>query len=273
MPGDNHQRSDRDVRDLLASAPLPPVSIDTASVIRRSRMRRLPRQLGVGAAVTLAVAGIGVAAVTGLRPPQQSMVTGASDQARTDQSGAEQSGAEQSESNQPGGQTPLEAASGGTMLAPVEKLNPCGGPVTPVEASETGLVLTPHFPASAPATGAPVAGTVTLSNTGDRRVVGTTAAAPAITVAQGGVTVWHSNGPMIMMAVMVDLAPGESMDYQASLTPVLCAEEDETRESFRDDLPALAPGSFDLTAAIYLTPAGGEAPLLVTGPPASVTLG
>lgn len=246
--------SESDLRSMLATAPLPSMSIDTASVIRRSRMRRLPRQVGVGSALTLAIAGIGVASVAGLRPTQQAMVTGAADQS---------DGRTLQESS---------AASGGISLAPAEKLNPCGGEVAQVEPNEAGLVLTPHFAASAPATGAEVVGTVTLTNTGTERVSGTTAALPAITLSQGGVTVWHSNGPMIMLAVMVDLAPGESMEYTSSFTPVLCTDEDETSESFREGLPALGAGAYDLSAAIYLTTEGGEAPLLVTGPTMAVTL-
>lgn len=251
MPGE--RLSESDLRSMLAAAPLPSISIDTTSVIRRSRMRRLPRQVGIGSALTLAIAGIGIAGFAGLRPPQQAMVTGSADQSD--------------------GRAMQESSSGDSSLAPVEKLNPCGGEVARVEPSETGLVLTPQFAASAPATGAEVVGTVTLTNTGTERVTGTTAALPAITLSQNGVTVWHSNGPMIMMAVMIDLAPGESMEYRSSFTPVLCAEEDETSESFREGLPALGAGTYELSAAIYLSPDGGEAPLLVTGPSMAVTLG
>jgi hypothetical protein len=106
-----------------------------------------------------------------------------------------------------------------------------------------------------------------------------TAAAPAITVSQEGITLWHSNGAMVMSLVIVDLAPGESLEYAASFTPVLCGVEDDMAEVFRNDLPALDPGEYELSAAIDFvldeTLAADYEPFayLVTGPRSTITLG
>jgi hypothetical protein len=243
-----------------ASAAVAGRAPDAAAVIRRSRMRRLPGQVAVGGAGALAIAGIGVAGATGI----QSMRFGASTSAQLDSS------AGSSEHASP--ETP-----GDGERAPAEKITLCGGPLANIPPSSTGLVLTTRFPATVPADGRQVTGTVTLTNTGTEPITGTTAASPTITLSKDGLVLWHSNGPMIMLAVVVDLAPGASMDYPATFTPVRCESVDERGEGFREDLPALPAGRYQLSAAIDLTrqaPDGGFASLeLVTGPLQEVALG
>lgn len=231
---------------------------DAGSVIRRSRRRRLPRQLAAGGTLTLAIAGIGFAGFTGLRSmPMGGSVSDASAESAPDALS---------------GQDESEAADGGAIqAAPASKLNPCGGPIAGV-ARSTGLVLETRFGPSAPADGQSVDGVVTLTNTGTDRITGTTAATPAVTLSQNGTVLWHSNGPMIMMVVEVDLAPGESLEYPASFTTVQCGEEDEATESFRDDLPALDAGSYELSAAIDFLDADGSPMPTVTGPRSPIEL-
>ncbi len=241
--------------DLGASAP----EADAGSVIRRSRRRRLPRQLAAGGTLTLAIAGIGVAGVTGLR----SMPMGASVSDATAESAPEAFS----------GEDAGDSADGGAIhAAPASKLNPCGGSIADT-APSIGLVLETRFAPSAPADGQSVDGTVTLTNTGTERITGTTAATPAITLSQDGEVLWHSNGPMIMMVVEVDLAPGESLEYPASFTAVQCGVQDELSDSFRDDLPALDEGSYEISAAIDFLAADGSPLPTVTGPLAPITLG
>ncbi|TQL48534.1 hypothetical protein FB562_1629 [Homoserinimonas aerilata] len=247
--------SENELRTMLADVPLPKLDIDTGSVIRRSRRRRLPRQIGVGSAMTLAVIGIGVAGFTRLQPSPVGMMA----ETASDSSGA-------------GEWAPTFSGGGTTGLAPIEKLNGCGGPLAEVTPNEAGLVLEPQFEASVAAGTQQVAGTVTLLNTGTQQVRGTTAASPTMTLSQDGVTVWHSNGPTIMLAALVDLAPGASREYDATITPVLCGEEDETQEQFRAELPPLEPGEYQLSAAILLTPEDGSAGQLVTGPAQAITI-
>ena len=247
----------------------PRARVDVGAVIARSRRRRLPRQLAASSVGVLAIAGIGVAGVNILRDVAPvSVLSGA-----PSTSSAEDSGAEGTTGGTLG---PAESgvAGGGISLAPAEKTNLCGtlGEVPP---ARTGLVATPQFPGSVPVGTETIPGTVTVTNTGPERVTGYTGASPAMTLSQDGITLWHSNGPQIALAQPIDLKPGASMELPASVTPVRCEIEDDAAESFRDDLPALPPGSYELSAIFYLTldsPDDSAAPDIVSGPQTTITL-
>ena len=201
----------------------------------------------------LAVAGIGVSGLSAIRP------FGLSGDA-----GSSISSGPAEESSGGGADAGSAAGADSAMLAPAEKLNLCGGQLAEVAPSATGLVATTQFPDSAAGTSA-VEGVVTITNTGTAAVSGTTSAVPSVTLSQDGLVLWHSNGPIIAMVVEVALEPGESQTYQASFTPVRCEVEDDLGESFRDGLPALEPGTYEVSAAIYLIDEDG-APELITGP-------
>ena len=256
--------AESDLKGLFEAAGTPSGQrIDTGLVIRRSSRRRRGQQLVIGGATTLAVAGIGVASVAGLRaiiPSASTMSTGSS----TSDSGSTDSGLR--------GPDVAKGSEPGITRAPAEKLNLCGGELARAAPNAAGLVLTANFP-TAPAASEAIEGTVTLTNTGSTHVRGTTAAAPAITLSKDGVTLWHSNGPMIAMAAVVDLAPGASMTYQATLVPVVCGVEDDSAASFRSALPHVAPGVYQVSAAIDLVSEGDTVTNdLVTGPLALIVL-
>ena len=248
--------TESELRDWLrgsGSDQAPRDRVDAATVIRRSKRRRLPSLLGAGGVLTLAIAGISVASVAGIRAFAPQTMVGSAGSA---------------------GGEPVPGAGRVADQGSAEQLNLCGGKTTSVARAESGLVLTTHFPASAPADGRPVTGTVTLTNTGTETVSGTTAASAVTTVSQRGITLWHSNGAMIMLAVMVDLAPGQSMDYPATFRPVRCDHDDDLT-GFRDNLPALGAGEYQLSAAIDLlreSSDGRRATELVTGPTRTITL-
>ncbi|BDZ47493.1 hypothetical protein [Naasia aerilata] len=177
----------------------------------------------------------------------------------------------------PGEPTPGDTSGGaaggnGIDLAPPEKVNGCGGPLAELAPVESGLVATPHFPGAAPADGGEVAGTVTLTNTGTARAVGWTGARPAVTVSENGTTVWHSNGPVIQLALEIDLDPGESMELPATLRTVRCDSVDEESEAFREGLPPLTAGTYGISAIVPFTPDGGGAVQYAGGPLTSITL-
>jgi hypothetical protein len=253
--------SEKDLRDLLQRAAdnTRPRDIDTGAVIRRSRRGHRTKQLVVGGATTLAVVGIGVASIGGIRGMVQrpGVLNLAGGSAAS--SGARPDGA------------------AGPQLqkrAPAEKINLCGGQLAEVSPAASGLMLTVKFAISASASGDSVSGAVTMTNTGTERVSGTTAASPAMTLSRNGITLWHSNGPMIMMAAIVDLEPGASMTYNASFVPVTCSTEDEAAPSFRQDLPHVVAGDYQLSAAIDYSPnAAGASAELVTSPLADIHLG
>lgn len=245
-----------ELRAMLRSSDAPH-SLDAARIIAKSRARRIPRQVAAGAVGVLAVAGIGVLAVPSfIQPPQSATIS--------DQALIAEGGAGDSELNE-------------LKRAPAELLNPCGAPVADTVPSATGLELTVDFPAAVAAGTAAVDGVVRMTNTSDSRVSGTTAAVPALTLAEDGITVWRSNGPMILSLVVVDLEPGESLEYPASVELVRCDATDEGPDGFRSDLPALAAGTYEVSAAIDLTldEPSADAPALaelVTGPRESIVL-
>lgn len=247
--------TDPNIRDLFRADSVPAGRpIDTDAVIRRSRRRRLPAQVGVGGVFTLAIGGIGLVGVQGLGSLTQS--------ASTSSESASDSGA--------GLAVPEQG--GDVKRAPAERLNLCGGSLAEVAPSATGLVLTPSFPdAAVGAAGASVEGTVTLTNTGAASITGYSAASPAITLSQNGSVLWHSNGPMIQMVRDIVLAPGESLEYPASFTPVVCTVDDDLGESFAADLPAVQPGEYQVSAAADVVIDGNAE--LVTGPQQTVRIG
>ncbi|MDM4764176.1 hypothetical protein QT381_14290 [Galbitalea sp. SE-J8] len=261
---------DRDDLTPLFSAPSDR-RIDTDAVVRRARRRRLPRQLAVGGVAAVAVVGLVIGGGSLLRGVATSTASGMADSASRPEAAPGAGGAPDGAA---GGGTdaatdggPGQGPSGGDAIgiAPLEKLNPCGGSLADLAPDPSGLVLTTDFPSVIEAGTASVTGWVTLTNTGTGRVTGTTSAVPTITLSRDGRTVWHSNGPVIAMAAVVDLAPGESMRLGATLTPVVCDGTDEGRESFRDDLPAAAPGGYDVSAVIQVTPQTGGSPIVVVG--------
>jgi len=255
--------TDPTIRNLFGSSDdAPKSSLDVSTIIRKSRARRLPRRIGAGGVFTLAIGGLAVASVQGMGALQ-----GTSTVAESQADSGSSAGSRSTDT----GMSPMESEdSGAIKRAPAEKINLCGGALADVAPSATGLELVVNFD-DASATAASVEGTVTLTNTGDAAVSGYTGAGPTITLSQGGIVLWHSNGPSVMMARDVNLAPGESLEYTASFAPVVCGVEDDSSEfGFRDDLPSVEPGEYQLSAAIdFLSDVDAD---LVTGPLATITL-
>ncbi len=252
--------NESDLRTLLGDGEIGN-RLDAAHIVAQSRRRRMPRQVGAALVGAMAIAGIAVVAV----PSLQSQPPAALSTAESAEGFAADSGASDSSASI-------------IKRAPAELLNPCAAPLTDVEPSRLGLVLEIAFADTAPVGTAPVSGVVRLTNTSDVAVSGTTAATPAITLSQDGVTLWHSQGVGDLSAVTVSLDPGESLEYPASFEPVRCAPEDDAAEQFRPALPALDPGSYDLSAALDFvadTAPAGDAVVeldLVTGPLSPVSL-
>ena len=242
------------LRHLFAENPTP--EIDVNSVLKRSRARRAPRILAAGAFTLLAIGGVAAVSVQGL-----SQLSGGA-------TSASDSGV--SEESSPLMESGTMADDQGVKRAPADKINLCTGTVAELAPSQSGLELSVAFPATAAVGAASIDGIVTMTNTGPAELVGYTAAAPAITLAQDGIVIWHSNGPTIQLARDVTLAPGESMEYTASFVPVVCGVEDDSAESFRTDLPAASAGVYEVSAAIdFLSDVDAD---LVSGPAQSITL-
>jgi len=170
------------------------------------------------------------------------------------------------ESRPPAEQIP----SSGSGRLPAVDISTCGELAANVAQSETGLELTADF-ADANVGDEAVHGTVTLTNTGESRVEGTTGSLAEIAVARDGVVVWHTIGLMDGVAIVVALEPGESLAYNSSFEPVDCGTEDKILYEFRDDLPALPAARYEVSAAIDFTGDDGTVEL-ITGPISNVTL-
>jgi hypothetical protein len=228
-------------------------SIDTRAVIRRSKRRRLPAQLATGAAAVLVLGGVGVVGfqALGQQAPEAETAALKDDNSR---SGPESAGG-------------IEQLYSDASADQAETLNVCAAPASTVVGSP-GVALSVDFADAAIGTPS-VEGTVTLTNTGDEPLVGYTAASPTITLVRDGTVVWHSNGAMIAVAIEVDLEPGESMDYPATFSPVLCSDEDDF-ETLGDKLPPLPSGDYEVSAALGVV--GDGVSLLATGPSQTVAL-
>ena len=258
MPDEN------DLRRMLGAADAPN-TIDTARVLARSRRRRLPAQFAAGTAGALVIAGVFVVGAQLAQPSQEQAASTMSDSADSAES------PEASELSAGSGMQ-YDTDADGIKRAPAEKINLCTGTLADVAPAESGLQLDLEFPRAATAGVGAVEGTVLLTNTSSSPVTGLTAAVPAITLSQEGIVLWHSNGPVDLSAVVVDLAPGETLSYPASFTPVRCDVTDDMGESFRPDLPAVAAGDYQLSALIDFMPDGVSALELVSGPPEVITL-
>lgn len=255
--------TESDLASLFADSTPTLAPVELQRVLRRSSRRRGGQRMAIGGATTLAVAGIGVASVAGIRGLTPSMTSG----------GGTSSLAPGTAS---GSLLPLNggATDGAIQLAPASRLNLCGGTVAEVAPSPSGLVLSPQFD-SADASSALVTGTVTLTNTGAASITGSSAVTPEITLSKDGRVLWHSNGAMIAMARTIELAPGASTSFTASFAPVTCGVEDDESDLFRENLPHVAPGVYQVSAALDVTRVGNDPQVvidLVTGARSSVTL-
>jgi len=240
-------------------------SIDLDAVLRRSRARRRPRVVAAVVASSLAVVGIVVPVSISVASQQTATLSAGSAASASDSAAGPV---------RPPGEGTL--GSGGIKRAPAEKINLCGGTLAHSAPADDGLVLTVQ-PVDAAAGARDIPVSVTLTNTGARRVTGSLSPFPTLTFSRDGVVLWHSNGAVPALAQEIDLAPGASTVFQTTFEPVLCGVQDDEQASFRPNLPDAAPGDYQLSAALDFTPeatdaAGSDAAVLVTGPTSPVTL-
>jgi hypothetical protein len=266
--------TESELRDALRGAsPTPGESGSTglhgAEVIRRVRARRRPKQLAFGAAGALAVAGFAYLGVTTVPAPLGASLPASDGAVELDSSSGGPPSALVSPSD-----APEQPVSGGDRLA-ADDANSCGAEVAVLPPNENGLVLTPRFPTVVPADGRTVSGMVTLTNTGAEAISGSTAVEAAITLARDGVTVWHSYATEVSQPwEAIHLAPGQSIEYPAEFTPVLCRHDGDLRPEYAGDLPPLGAGEYEVSAYLFLAPATGNYPhdILLGGPAQQVTL-
>lgn len=236
--------------------------LDPSRLVRRSRARRLPRQLAAGGALTLAVVGLGVGTVSGVRLLNPSAeVTSAGGGAESADEGSTLS--EEEPSIESDGGAGEDAAGGGIQLAPAYKINLCGGTLgIPPEGGITGVSVEVEFPEKASVSG-PVRGSVEITNDSGEPIRGVMSDVAATTLSQDGVVLWHT--PRMDRTLPVDLAPGESTTLEASFEARVCSVEDDGQEDFRADLPAVDPGAYDVSVAFDIEREDGFVLQVVSG--------
>jgi hypothetical protein len=244
--------------------------LDPGRIVRRTKARRLPRQLAAGGALTLAVLALGVGTVSGIRllnPPAEMSSAGGSGET-TDEEAETTSGEEalpESGDQSPGGAAGGGAYGGSIELAPAYKINTCGKMLGAVPGDGlTGVSVGVDFPDEA-AAGDTVRGTVEVTNDTGEPLRGVMSDVAATTLSQDGTVLWHT--PRLDRTLPVDLDPGESTTLEASFEPRVCSpeDEDEGMEGFRPDLPAVDPGAYEVSVAFDIEREDGFVLQVVSG--------
>lgn len=254
--------SESELRDAFrSSATITTTGIDTDAVLRKVRARRIPKQLALSSLSVLAIVGVatfGITTLPSLLPGQNA----ASDTATM-------ATAPESAAGDTAGEDQAKFAE-----ARRANVNSCGTPTVMIGPDPSGLVLTINFPGSPPAGDTEVVGSVSLTNSGTTPVSGTTALSPTITVSRDGITVWHSHGEIPSAVRQISLEPGQSYRYDAYFTSEECGPDDEVDGQFRDDLPPLTAGAYEVSAQLIFVPDDADAgeSILVGGPPKDIRL-
>jgi hypothetical protein len=240
-----------------------PRPVDLDAVLQASRARRRSRRNsivgGIGAVAAVLVIGGGVmAGLQGLG----GQTADAPIAVESAESGGSPETAEGGAAND---------ATEARLVAP-EQVNRCGAPVAaPTDAAASPLAVAVVAPAAPvqPGTTNPV--TVTVTNTGTDVVAGAIGASP-LTVADAGITVWHSGPGDDLPPQPISLAPGESASLEGAFETRFCDVADDVDGSLRADLPGLEHGEYGVGAVVSFTGPDGTITYLVS-PLAPVSVG
>lgn len=253
------------LHERAATAPEP--QLDASRLVRRTRARRVPRQVAVGGVLSLAIVGLGVGTVTGVRllnpPAEMSAADGGSQESAEGEGPATTSGEGETDDAGSG------AAGGGISLAPAYKVNLCEAMLgEPSDPARVGLSITVDFPEEA-ALGEMVRGSVEVTNIGDEPIRGSISDAAATTLSDDNVVLWHT--PRVETTAPVRLAPGESAIIDAAFEPRVCSVEHDLLEDFPADLPHVEAGTYRVSVALDIVQDDGLV-LQVVSAPTPITL-
>jgi hypothetical protein len=239
--------SESDLRDLLRGPePEGRAAIDLNAVLTRARRRRRPKVVVAQALGSVAAVGVlGTAIFVAIPRADQTSSMIAQDTAA--------------------GGSAVESAPFADSDAAKWVPETCGAqvvdhPGSAVLGAEITLPTTIEPGATVPVT-------VTLRNDGPDVVTGTTPVAPYLVFSEAGTVLWHSYAEQDFSGRLVDLAPGESITYDAVFERTVCASEDELMAPEpANPLPLAGPGSYEVRATIVLQSVDG--PTFVASSPA-----
>jgi len=242
-----------------------PRQVDVDAVLRASRARRRTRRTavvgGIGAAAAVLLIGGGVMA--GLQ--------GLGGQTAADAPTSFQSAESGDASRDAAEDGAADEAAGQALVAP-ELVNRCGAPVTaPTDAATSPLAVAVDAPTAPVQPGTSILVGMTVTNTGTTVVSGTIDAAP-LTVADAGITVWHSGPGDEFPPRPISLSPGESTTLEGAFQTRFCDEDDELGGILRPDLPGLEPGDYGVGVVLSFTGPDGAITYLVS-PLAPISVG
>lgn len=244
-----------------------PRAIDLDAVLTASRARRRSGRTAVvgagsAAATLLAVGGL----VMGLQGTGLLSTTAGSD------SDSDSDSASIAESPMQAREESADGFASDASLAPPEKVNPCGAPVAKATDAAAGSLSVAVEPIAVVSTGRVGSARVTVTNPGPATVAGEVRIAPAMTIADDGVTVWHSNGAVSPATIPVALTPGESIQLEGLVEAVSCTAAEETAEAFPPGLAPLTPGAYGVTAVVVFVADGTSVPEYLIAPLAPLTV-
>ncbi|HWH00153.1 MAG TPA: hypothetical protein VNV66_12715 [Pilimelia sp.] len=168
---------------------------------------------------------------------------------------------------------------GGAGPTPTPPFGGCGDAVPAAFHTAGPVRMVSGLPARAPARhGNQLRGVVTLTNQGAAAVTGTTSVQPEIWVVRQGRVV-ATPAAMRLVAVRLDLAPGESRDFDTMVNLGRCVPGDRPTGDPGAATP-LPPGAYELYAVQVITPAldsgrpaSPAAAVLARGGPWPLTIG
>ncbi|MGV8859361.1 hypothetical protein [Rhodoglobus sp.] len=225
---------ENELRAHLAAGEKPAITIDTAAIVSRSKARRRPRQLAVGAVGVLAAASLLFAGISTF-PRTGDLMAGsaASDQSATREEGG--AGADSEES----------------YIAPEDGAvsETCGAIIPSSAATPYGLAIDLDIDRTVTASGSAF-GTVRLTNTSDEAVTGTTASVPDVNLTRDSVSISHSPDAQILSVIPVNLQPGQSVEFAVSIAIYDCTVIDTGGK--------VEPGTYAISTSLAFAPTDPE---------------
>ncbi|GAA1216565.1 hypothetical protein [Rhodoglobus aureus] len=225
---------ENELRAHLSAAEHPAIDIDAAAVVSRSKARRRPRQLAVGAVGVLAAASLLFAGVTTF--PRTGELTAGT-------SVAEDSGVRMD--------SDAGADTAESFLVPDEGgiAETCGAIIPTTAASPYGLAIELDIASPVTASGSAF-GTVRLTNTSQAAVIGTTASVPDVNLTRDTISISHSPDAQILSVVPVNLQPGQSIEFAVSIAIYDC--------TMIDAGGMIDPGIYTVSTSLAFAPTDPE---------------